>query len=132
MDSRCDRVRQFQFRRKLAVCGSRPPRYNSIQEERRTQGPTIAGRFMDGLSVFTMMMETAGRYCISSVEIQYGFHVSKLSSRHTNAPVHKFPARDRAAVCSAQVVLSRFVQGIVTACCTPTSVTARYDKSLLS
>ena len=30
--------------RKLAACGSRPPGYNSIQEVRRTRGPTQVGR----------------------------------------------------------------------------------------
>ncbi|PYJ62523.1 MAG: hypothetical protein DME24_03490 [Verrucomicrobia bacterium] len=29
------------------------------------------------------MMETVGKYCISTVEIQYGFHAQLSSSRHT-------------------------------------------------
>ncbi len=30
-----------------------------------------------------MMTETAGEYCLSKFEIQYGFHVSNSSSQHT-------------------------------------------------
>jgi len=47
--------------------------------------PNASRQIRVGLSASTVMMETACEYCISTVEIQYGFHKSQLSSRHTNA-----------------------------------------------
>ncbi|PYL00426.1 MAG: hypothetical protein DME19_05220 [Verrucomicrobia bacterium] len=69
-------TRSTKQRRKLAARGSRPPGYNSIQEERRTWSNAIR-QIRVGLSASTVMMETAGEYCISAVEIQYGFHTFK-------------------------------------------------------
>src|SRR6266496_1537603 len=68
---------------KLAACGSRPPGYNSIQEGRRTERPNASGQSKARLFASTMMTETAGEYCLSKFEIQYGFHVSNSSSQHT-------------------------------------------------
>jgi len=47
------------------------------------QRPNASRQSKVRLSASTVMMETAGKYCISTVEIQYGFHAQLSSSRHT-------------------------------------------------
>jgi hypothetical protein len=37
-----------------------------------------------------MMTETAGKYCISMIEIQHGFHNDLISSRHTKEVFKQF------------------------------------------